>query len=194
MSEKIKVLLVEDNPGDARLIKEDLSPLRYDLKVVDCLSDALTHLDHVHTDIILSDLSLPDSDFTHTISALHSYVPDVAIVVMTGINDKKVALEALQLGAQDFIVKGQVDQASLEQRISYAIERKKAEEGQAKQRLEIVKKVILGAKLDVQKSDLRDLCMPVGMNADELARVDELVPPRILMITNVLRSWPSIST
>jgi two-component system cell cycle sensor histidine kinase/response regulator CckA len=178
MIEKIKVLLVEDNPGDARLIKEDLSPLRFELKVTGSLNEALTHLDQSETDIVLSDLSLPDSEFTHTIAALHAHVPDVAIIVLTGLNDKRLAVQALQLGAQDFIVKGHVDPSVLEQRIVYAIERKKTEESQAQQRLEIVKQVVVGAKLDIQKSDPRNIffrcvedCSEGIMILDKLKRV-----------------------
>jgi len=122
----IKVLLIEDNPGDARLIQEILNESRnnmFDLECFDKLSTGLESIAGEHIDIILSDLSLPDSQGLDTIVRVHSQASDVPIIVLTSLNDEDLAIMALQKGAQDYLVKGQVDSNLLVRSIKYAIER-----------------------------------------------------------------------
>ncbi|MDZ4678545.1 MAG: ATP-binding protein [Oligoflexia bacterium] len=157
MSERTRILLVEDNPADARLIQEGLDSKKYDLKTVDRLSKALAYFQNNEADIILADLSLPDSEFTNTIFELHSHVPHIPIIALTGLSDKKLALEALKVGAQDYLVKGGFDTSELEQRIAYSIERKKAEETQSQQRFKIVQQVISSAKQDIHRTDPKNI-------------------------------------
>jgi diguanylate cyclase (GGDEF)-like protein/PAS domain S-box-containing protein len=125
----MKILLVEDNQGDARLLdimlREVLSACT--LTHADTLAKAISHAFLVQFDIILLDLSLPDSQGSGTFWRLHEVVSDVPIVVMTGHDDEVLANELAQAGAQDYLVKGSVDGRWLLRVMRYAIERKRAE-------------------------------------------------------------------
>ena len=127
----IKILLIEDNPGDARLLREFLkephgSP--FELVHVDRLSEALSSLARESYEIILLDLSLPDAHGLDTISRLRSHAENVPIVVLTGLNDEEVAVAAVEQGAQDYLIKGQVDGPLLARSLRYAIQRHRVEE------------------------------------------------------------------
>lgn len=127
----ISVLLVEDNPGDARLVHEMLSKLsfnRFEIIHADRLSRALELLEIKRPDVILLDLTLPDTHGLGTFTAVRDASPSVSVIVMSGLNDEEIAVSAVQEGAQDYLVKGQVDAGLLVRSIRYSIERKKAEE------------------------------------------------------------------
>jgi DNA-binding response OmpR family regulator len=128
----IRALLVEDNPSDARLLREILAsadPGGYEVQTADCLGEGLRRLEREgRYDVILLDLSLPDSQGLETVSTLQAAVADVPIVVMTGLDDDVSGLEAVRIGAQDYLVKGQTDGRILARTIRYATERKRAEE------------------------------------------------------------------
>jgi signal transduction histidine kinase len=125
----IKILLVEDNPADVRLIRAMLKAARggpFDLEHVDRLEPALERLAQGGVDIALLDLTLPDSRGLETFTSAHAHAPDVSIVVLTALDDENLAATAVRLGAQDYLVKGQVDANLLSQTVRYAIERKQA--------------------------------------------------------------------
>jgi predicted heme/steroid binding protein/uncharacterized membrane protein/ActR/RegA family two-component response regulator len=125
--EKIKILLIEDNPGDARLIKEMLAEEKsvlFDLDWKDTLSKGLERLAQGGIDVILLDLSLPDSTGFDTVARTQTQSPLVPIVVMTGLNDETLAMTAVKKGAQDYLIKGQVDSNHLSRSIRYAIARR----------------------------------------------------------------------
>ena len=129
-SEPVKILLIEDNPGDAHLIREMLAEVRgalFDLAWVDRLSTGLERLAEGGIDLILLDLSLPDSQGIDTFVRTHAQAPEVPIVVLSGLDDEALALNAMKEGAQDYLVKGQVEGDSLARAIPYAIERKQNE-------------------------------------------------------------------
>lgn len=127
MSDELsKVLLVEDNPGDARLLREfiaEIDPPQFEITRVERLSEAIQALKARHFDAVLLDLSLPDGHGLSTFDTLHQQVPGVPIVVLTGLDDNTLALSAVQQGAQDYLVKGQVSSALLWRSLRYAIER-----------------------------------------------------------------------
>jgi PAS domain S-box-containing protein len=127
----IKFLLIEDNPGDARLIQELLSEANmesFQVEVAKRLSDGLDALSARRFDVVLLDLSLPDSSGLETLVKVHTKAQKVAIIVLTGLSDKALAAEAVRKGAQDYLVKGQIDENLLYRAILYAIERKQVEE------------------------------------------------------------------
>jgi len=124
----IKILLIEDNPGDARLIQEMLSEIKdakFNFSCVDRLSKGLEFLTKGDIDIVLLDLSLPDSQGLDTFLKLHQTVPDIAVIVFTGLDDSTIGVKAVQEGAQDYLVKGKVDSDLLFRSIRYAIERQR---------------------------------------------------------------------
>ena len=126
--QQTRALLVEDNPGDARLVREALNdgaPDQFTVQVADSLQHALASLGPgvEEVDVILLDLSLPDSQGLETYRAIHARDPEVPVLVLSGLNDESVALKAVNEGAQDFLRKSKVDSELLPRAIRYAIER-----------------------------------------------------------------------
>lgn len=129
MSESIRILLVEDNPADARLLAEFLAEVentQFELVRVERLGDALQRLGNERFDVMLLDLSLPDAQGLETVT--RAYKRGAPIVVLTGLDDKTLAINALREGAQDYLVKGQIEASLLERSMRYAIERHRSEE------------------------------------------------------------------
>jgi DNA-binding NarL/FixJ family response regulator len=124
----LNVLLIEDNVYDVRFLRRSLlrEPL-VELEQVDNIAGAIKRLEKGGIDIILLDLSLQDSQGVETFDRLYQHVSSLPIVVLTGYNDEDLAMKTLRHGAQDYLVKGMVDSASLIRAIRYAIERKHAE-------------------------------------------------------------------
>lgn len=127
----LQVLLIEDDAGDADLLREylDLSGTVYcGLVHAKSLRDGLNYLSsrQVKTcfDVILLDLSLPDASGITTIERVFQVSPEIPIVVLTGLSDKAVAINALRIGAQDYLTKGDINEDILNRTIHYAIERK----------------------------------------------------------------------
>ena len=105
------ILLVEDNPGDARLLREmfnDREPHGAELMLVDCMSAAKNIFCEHAVDIILLDPGLPDAQGLGAIRRARAAAPRVPLVVLTGLDDKSLAEQALQEGAQDYLIKGQI--------------------------------------------------------------------------------------
>ena len=127
----INIMLVEDNPGDARLIGELLKDVRggrYQLDHVGRLSEGAEHIKRGPVDVVLLDLGLPDCSGLDGLTAVKGFADQVPIVVLTGLDDEAVAVAAVKTGAQDYLVKGQVDGNLLWRSIRYAIERKQLEQ------------------------------------------------------------------
>ena len=126
----LRILQVEDEPALARLLKEYLKMALhepYDLVWVQRLAEASQTLASQTFDLVLLDLGLPDSRGIETFRALHNQVPHLPIIVLSGLDDEPTALKALQSGAQDYLVKSNVDSHLLVRAVRYAIERKKVE-------------------------------------------------------------------
>jgi len=122
----IKVLLIEDNPGDAGLIRKLLAEVggaTFNLEYTDRLSTGLERLAAGGTNVVLLDLGLPDSQGLGTLARVRAQAADVPVVVLTAVDDRTFAMKAVQAGAQDYLVKGQVEGSSLARTLFYAIER-----------------------------------------------------------------------
>lgn len=127
----ITILLVEDNPGDVRLLQEllkEVSDASFVLTSVERLDGALAYLAKQSVDVVLLDLSLPDSQGLETFTKIHDRASATPIVVLTGLDRETLTQQVMQAGAQDYLVKGQVHGALLMRSMRYAIERKRAEE------------------------------------------------------------------
>lgn len=154
----IHALLIEDEPGDARLIREMLrdavgAQAGVELAHVGRLARGLEHLAQQVTDVVLLDLTLPDSRGFETFTTVHSQAPGVAIVVLSGLDDETLAVRAVQEGAQDYLVKGQVEGGVLLRSMRYAIER---------QRLEAVRRDLERQRDEFFASVSHDLRTPVA--------------------------------
>lgn len=177
-TESLDLLLVEDNPGDARLIEELLIDAQHenrlgegevDLHHADRLADGLDHLDGTDVDVVLLDLNLPDSRGMETLTAVLDRVEAIPVIVLTGFPESELGTRAVQRGAQDYLAKDEVTADSLARAIQYARERKKSER-ELHQRTEEL--AILN---QVMRHDIRnDVSLIVG-RGQELA---EYVDPR----------------
>ncbi len=144
----LNILLVEDNPGDIRLLQEilrEVSTTEYQITAAMTLAEAIDQLlaiDRVAFDLILLDLSLPDSRDMSSFLSLRLQAPHVPIIVLTGLDDETLALSAMQQGAQDYLIKGQVDRNLLRRSIGYAIERERSETALRQAKIELERRVI----------------------------------------------------
>lgn len=188
VTEAITILLVEDNPGDARLIQLMLAAAdgpRFDVVRADRLATAVETLCGGAVDVVLLDLSLPDAHGLETVSRTLECAPDAAIVVLTGLNDETVAIRAMKAGAQDYLVKGQFEEAVLVRAIRYAMERKRldrdrrrlllaAEEARAQ-----AESAVRGRDevLRIVSHDLGNSLSAVGIHATLLERARAGEPP-----------------
>ncbi len=126
----MRLLLVEDNPGDARLLREFLRETGVpELEVIEVgrLAEAVATLGSEPVDVVLLDLSLPDSHGIDTVRKILPHSAGTPIIVLTGLDDENVALQAVQAGAQDYLVKGDIDGRLLMRTMRYARERKRLE-------------------------------------------------------------------
>ena len=122
----IKILLIEDDPGDARLIQEmikDIGSEKFTLFHVQTLKDGLDKLNEENFNVILLDLLLPDSMELQTLYRLTSAAKDMPIIVLTGIASEDIGIKAINEGAQDYLIKDQVNSNLLIRSINYSIER-----------------------------------------------------------------------
>ncbi|HTH18247.1 MAG TPA: HD domain-containing phosphohydrolase [Magnetospirillum sp.] len=135
--------MVEDNPGDARLVQVLLAEVGgFDLVWKQDLREAAAWLESNLPDAALLDLSLPDSHGLPTIDAMRKLAPDLPIIVFTGLNDEAVGIAAVKRGCQDYLVKGQGDGQLIGRTLTYAVERKAIERERA-QATERMKRVLL---------------------------------------------------
>jgi diguanylate cyclase (GGDEF)-like protein len=126
----IEVLLVEDNPGDARLVEEFLkrdAPGQFNVTRVARLSEALTRLARQKYGAILLDLFLPDISGLDALRPLQAQAADTPVIVLSGLQDEATAIQSVRAGAQDYLVKGRSDGTRIARGLRYAIERKRTE-------------------------------------------------------------------
>src|ERR1035438_8157250 len=128
MSQALQILVVEDNPADADFIRELLPesvPTGFQIESVARLADAVIRLKGEGHDLVLLDLGLPDSQGLQTLGRLRQAAPEVPVIVLTGTDDNELGVAALQEGAQDYLVKGQINRNLMVRSIRYALERQK---------------------------------------------------------------------
>ncbi len=124
----LHVLLVEDSAGDARLIQELLAEVRHVTIHVEWVNRLATGIERAVAggpDVVLLDLSLPDSTGLATVARMHDGAPGVPIVVFTSLDDEALGMQAVTLGAQDYLVKGARDAAGVARTLRYAVERER---------------------------------------------------------------------
>jgi signal transduction histidine kinase len=127
----ISVLFVEDNPGDVRFVREILGEAngaRFRVETAERLETAAQRLSEGGIDVVLLDLGLPDSQGLASFAQIHARQPAIPVVVLSGAADEQLAMEAVQTGAQDYLVKDRENKHVLARSLRYAIERKRADE------------------------------------------------------------------
>jgi Flp pilus assembly CpaE family ATPase len=125
----VRVLLIEDNPGDAGLVREMLSEGRdaqFHIDWVQALRPGLDRLARGDIDMVLLDLSLPDSQGLESLAAIRNRAPSLPVVVLTGLDDEDFAHEAVRCGAQDYLVKGELSGGGLARTLRYAMLRQRS--------------------------------------------------------------------
>ena len=126
----LRILIVEDSADQVHLLKQlfAMADGAFELQVAGSLAETRVRLGEEKTDVVLLDLTLPDSTSLQTFARVNEMAPTLPVVVMSGLQDVALALETVQRGAQDYLVKGQVDNNVLTRAIRYAVERKRADE------------------------------------------------------------------
>jgi len=122
----LRILLVEDNAGDARLLREMFakeSPNSFEMTHVSNMRDAVIHLAKGGVDIVLLDLGLPDTYGLESVQQAHAAAPGIPLIVLTGLDDEALAGEAMKAGAQDYLIKGQIENRALPRALRHAIDR-----------------------------------------------------------------------
>ncbi len=130
-SKPLSILVVEDSLADYRLVKEMLEECAGDnfvLHHAEQVSTAVPLLESAGVDIIILDLGLPDGNGLDTLVKVHALTPDTPIVVLSQVEDEAMAVKAVRMGAQDFLVKGHISGALLNRSLRYALERRQLEE------------------------------------------------------------------
>ncbi len=203
----INLLLIEDNPGDARLIQEylrDVKNVEFSFQHADRLAAGLEILESSDIQVILLDLKLPDSTGLGSLEKIFNVAPHVPIVVLTGLNDETTAIKAVQKGAQDYLVKDKVESNLLVRSVRYAIERKRAEEehqklieqrvralaiieAQENERRRISREIhdglgqlLSAAKLNIGMIDLNNIDINKQKSLEVLKQVDALISKAIV--------------
>ena len=128
LAKAIRVLLVEDNPGDVGLMQamfDGTRSPRFEIEVAERLRDAINSVEEHRPDVILLDLGLPDSFGLNTLEQMLGHTSNVPVIVLTGTSDEELGDLAVSRGAQDYLVKGEVDSFALERSLRYAIQRMK---------------------------------------------------------------------
>lgn len=130
------LLIVDDDATDVSLLRDQLGSVRrsppFRVESVGRLGDALRRLKADDVDVVLLDLGLPDSKGLGAVDQLCSHAPHLPVVVLTGLQDEETGLQAVQRGAQDYLVKGRVDGPLIDRSLRFALERKRAERALAR--------------------------------------------------------------
>ena len=189
-NKKINILLIEDNAADVRLIDELLkkSPdFIYQMKSYVRLSEGLESLKKNDFDIMLLDLSLPDSDRLSTLEVVLEYTPMIPIIILTGLDDKEIALSSLKKGIQDYLVKDELSTNLLIRSILYGIERHKIkvtkikEKGSIGFKMDKRDKEILNTLQDHYKISYKDISEKVKLAASTIhSRVQNMINEGII--------------
>ncbi len=163
----IDILLVEDSASDADVLQQTLCQTeagRFEFTWVERLDEALARLRQQSFDVLLLDLSLPDSSGPETFRRARKAAPGLPIVVLSGVADENVALAAVHEGVQDYLVKGQTDGRQIARAIRYAIERKQAEERIRQQNavLEGINRILREALSCDSEAELGRICLAVA--------------------------------
>ncbi|MBN1375397.1 MAG: HD domain-containing protein [Dehalococcoidia bacterium] len=171
-SKTLKILVIEDNEADAQLIQEmmgEYAPGLLEFDTVETLAEGMQKLSSNGFAAVLLDLGLPDSKGLDTLTKVLAKFPSMSVIVLTGLADDRVGIEAVKRGAQDYLTKGQINWQSVYTSIHYAIERKEMET-RLRENLELQRRIVKGiVEALIRLTGLRD-----HPNAEHQRRVSRL--------------------
>lgn len=174
----LRVLLVEDNDPDARFINEVMKSASFrqiDIIRASFLKDAVALAKKEKFDIVLLDLGLPDSGGLDTVKNFVAEIKDTPVIIMTALNDEAMAINALHNGAQDYLIKGQVEENTISRAIHYAIERQILQKEMAHLREEFLAILIHDLKSPLTSIlGISDLLIEMRENMDQIEAADHL--------------------
>ena len=190
--DRINVLMIEDNPDDVYLIKRlislTVSVPEITLETASSLKDGLDRLDQGGIGVVLLDLSLPDSGGLDTLLTLRQHWSHLPIVVQTGVSDENLGMEAVRLGAQDYLIKGESNIQLLVRSLRYAIERNNIEEELRQHRMNL-EALVTERTVDLQRSNERLQQEIIERErAEQRARDLALKQERARVLTNFVRA------
>ncbi len=192
---KVNILLIEDNSSDVRIIQEFLKSAQdfhYNIDVCSRLSEGLNLFKEKRFDVILLDLTLPDSDINNTLETVLDLIVKIPIIILTGLDDKKFALNSLKKGAQDYLIKGELNKSILTRSILYAVERHRFEQKEVKEKAQAVQldnkdKEILNILQDNYRISYKELSEKVNLAASTIHnRVQNMLKERIIRAFDTL--------
>jgi PAS domain S-box-containing protein len=186
----LTVLLVEDNAGDLHLIEEllRLPAGEFRLEHVELLAPGLERLGRGGVDVVLLDLGLPDSQGDATFAAVRRAAPAVPVIILTGLGDEAVAIRMVREGAQDYLVKGEVERNVLRRAIRYAIERHRADVEIRRLNETLERRVVERTdQLEAANGELRRLGRELQEYLDAMSTLSAKVAPdgRILLVNRI---------
>ncbi len=172
-----KILLVEDNRAEVELVQEFLSEVNstsFLLTSACCIREALIHLHKEKFEVILLDLSLPDSQGLETVTQVQNQAPTIPILVLSVLRDETVALKAVRQGAQDYLIKGEFDSGLLIRAINYAMARQKIAEAlrQQAEREKLLSKILDKIR---QSLDLKEILQTTVTEVREFLNTDRVL-------------------
>jgi PAS domain S-box-containing protein len=185
VTRELCILIVEDNPGDARLLQENLHDVlpKAEFHRVEHLEDALREMTLRDFDVVMLDLSLPDSQGLATVSRMMESAA-APIVVLTGAQDEQTGQESVRLGAQDYLMKGQADAALVGRAVRYALERHRTQRELARARDE------LEMRVRERTADLEQAIVKLGDEVTERMAAERELRESELTLREIIESLP----
>jgi sigma-B regulation protein RsbU (phosphoserine phosphatase) len=187
----LRVLLVEASPADVRWFQEELrdsGPPWCILSHVDTLAGAIERVAAGGVDAVLLDLSFPDAHGIDTVTRMRAAASDLPILVLTGLDDEATALRAVKEGAQDYLIKVQVNGALLARAVRYAIERRRADEAQRREALAVQTAQLREQFVAVLGHDLRNPLSSIAMSAGLLLKNTEMPERQLRTVARIAKS------
>lgn len=191
MSELTRILLVEDNPGDARLVEENLREVweRFEMIVAGTLSQASERVKKGGIDVVLLDLRLPDGEGVDLVSRLAPHAEDVPIIVLTGTyQDQLLAQESLKIGAQDYLYKDQITGEILARSIRYGIERKKTQRRLQAEIIQLARAQTARVQAEREKEQMAQLAAQLAEARDAALELSKAKSEFLAMMSHEFRT------
>lgn len=173
-----QILMIEDEHLIADLMSEMISMYggdRFCVRHFDTLAGGLDSLEEEQTDLVLLDLNLPDSEGLSTLKKVHASAPDVAIIVLTGMSDEDLAMQALQLGAQDYLIKGEINGPFLLKAVRYSLERKQFQDELKRHQAQMMQHEKMASIGQLAAGVAHEINNPIGFIASNLSSLNKYV-------------------